>query len=103
MPSLTAPVRAVLNQSRLNVILEEHPAAREEFVREIGIHQAEFFARVSHDLRNPLQTIMGFAELLSMEISGSLNAEQQRYVAFIQRDARLLLTIVDQIADPTAD
>jgi len=59
----------------------------------------ESMARVSHDLRGPLQTILGFAELLSLEMSGPLNAEQRQYVAFIQRDAMHMLDLINRMAD----
>jgi signal transduction histidine kinase len=55
--------------------------------------------RMSHDLRSPLQTIMGFAELLSLEIGGPLTAEQQEYVSCIQKDARHLLSLINQLSD----
>ncbi len=54
---------------------------------------------MSHDLRSPLQTIMGFAELLSLEIGGPLTAEQQEYVSCIQKDARHLLSLINQLSD----
>lgn len=61
--------------------------------------KSEFMSRVSHELRSPLQTIMGFAELLSMEIKGPLNAEQQQYLSYIQRDSRHLLSLINEVVD----
>ena len=63
------------------------------------VRKSEFMARISHELRSPLQTIMGFAELLSMEIKGPLNAEQRQYVSYIQRDSGHLLALINEIVD----
>ncbi len=63
------------------------------------VRKSEFMTRVGHELRSPLQTIMGFAELLSMEIKGPLNADQQQYVSYIQRDSRQLLALINEIVD----
>jgi signal transduction histidine kinase len=63
------------------------------------VRKSEFMARVGHELRSPLQTIMGFAELLSMEIKGPLNAEQRQYVSYIQRDSGHLLALINEIVD----
>jgi signal transduction histidine kinase len=40
--------------------------------------------------------IAGFAELLSTQIKGPLNKEQQQYVSYIQRDSRLLLALLNE-------
>lgn len=54
---------------------------------------------VTHELRSPLQTIMGFAELLLMEIKGPLNEEQKQYLSYIQRDSRHLLGLINEVLD----
>jgi signal transduction histidine kinase len=61
--------------------------------------KSAFMTRIGHELRSPLQTIMGFAELLSMEIKGPLNTEQQQYLAWIQRDSRHLLTLINEVVE----
>lgn len=58
-----------------------------------------FVNAVSHDLRTPLSSIMGFAEFLEDEIGGPLNAPQGEYLAQIQRGARRLEQLVDDLLD----
>ncbi len=43
---------------------------------------------LSHDLRNPMQAILGFAELLRAGTPGPLNAEQVRQLGMIEAAAR---------------
>jgi signal transduction histidine kinase len=43
---------------------------------------------LEHDLRGGLQAIIGYAELLAMEASGSLEPEHLRYLSFIKAGAQ---------------
>jgi signal transduction histidine kinase/ActR/RegA family two-component response regulator len=55
-----------------------------------------FVARVSRELRTPLSTILGFAELLALT---DLSDEQQERASAIVRAARRLETMMDDILD----
>ena len=57
-----------------------------------------FVARVSRELRTPLSTILGFAELLALS---DLDDEQQERASSIVRAARRLETMMDDILDIT--
>lgn len=61
--------------------------------------KSEFLASMSHELRTPLHTIIGFSDLLAEELKGPLNADQNRFVAHIQRDSRHLLELINDILD----
>lgn len=61
--------------------------------------KTEFVASMSHELRTPLHTIIGFTELLSEEIEGSLNDKQKRFVHHIHRDSLHLLELINDILD----
>lgn len=58
--------------------------------------RAAFMARMNHDLRTPLSSILGFGQLLEMS---ELNATQQEYVEHIQTSGQLLLTRIDEVLD----
>jgi PAS domain S-box-containing protein len=58
--------------------------------------KAKFLSMMSHDLRTPLTTIYGNAELLSHE---SLNAEQQEAVGAIREACRTQMTMVNDILE----
>lgn len=58
--------------------------------------KSEFLARVSHELRRPATTIVGFAQLLEM---ANLTARQMDYVHRIIRGGRDLASLIDEVMD----
>ena len=59
----------------------------------------DFLANVSYQLRTPLNTIMGFSEILSNEYFGSLNEKQKEYSQGIEDAGKRLLYLIDDILD----
>ena len=59
----------------------------------------EFVHHVSYELRSPLTTIIGFAELLGAETVGPLNERQREYAGHITRSSGSLLAIINDILD----
>lgn len=58
-----------------------------------------FFASVSHELRTPLNAILGFTGTLLMKLPGPLNPEQEKQLGFVQRGARHLLALINDLLD----
>jgi signal transduction histidine kinase/DNA-binding response OmpR family regulator len=58
--------------------------------------KSEFMATISHEVRTPLNAILGFAEVLAGE---PLTEEQQRYVHVVRTSADNLLALVNDILD----
>lgn len=54
---------------------------------------------LSHDLRGPLNSILGFAELLLEGIEGPLNEVQSADIAAIYQSARNLLHLINSVVD----
>lgn len=71
--------------------------------RETAVEQnrqlSHFIASLNHELRTPLNTIIGFNELLSTKKAGPLNEKQEHYVDYVDRGARLLLSLVNDVLD----
>ena len=61
--------------------------------------KSEFLASISHELRSPLHTIIGFSELLAEQLEGPLNKKQSRFVNHIHRDSLHLLELINDILD----
>ncbi len=61
--------------------------------------KSEFLASMSHELRSPLHTIIGFAELLIEELEGPLNDKQKRFVSNIHQDSHHLLALINDLLD----
>ncbi len=59
----------------------------------------EFLATMSHELRTPLNSILASAELLSEQLTGSLNERQLRSIQHIDGSGRHLLALINDILD----
>ncbi len=63
--------------------------------------QNAFIANISHDLRTPLNSIIGLSEALAGKFFGDLNAKQQDYVEDIKIAGIKLLGMINEILDIT--
>jgi PAS domain S-box-containing protein len=68
-------------------------------VRRESEAKSRFLATMSHEVRTPLNSVLGFAELLQDPRRGSLNDIQQRYVANITASGKHLLSIINDVLD----
>ncbi len=67
--------------------------------RELDRMKEEFFHYVTHDLRNPLSSALGFLDMLLRGGAGELTAEQGSIVTAVKRSATRLLGMVNNILD----
>jgi signal transduction histidine kinase len=72
-------------------------AAQLEAEREANRAKSLFFSTVSHDIRTPLNAIVGFSELLSQGVEDG--AERARCLASIRSSAKVLARLVDDVLD----
>src|SRR5580698_1931262 len=61
--------------------------------------KSEFVANVSYQLRTPLNTIMGFAEILTNQYFGTLNDKQSEYTRTIMDASKKLLLLINDVLD----
>lgn len=61
--------------------------------------KSEFITNVSYELRTPLNTIIGFTEILANQYFGALNDRQTEYARGILEASRQLLGLIDAILD----
>lgn len=59
----------------------------------------DFLANMSYQLRNPLNSLLGFSELLEQQYFGELNDTQLDYTKNISTSGRDLLKLIDEILD----
>jgi signal transduction histidine kinase len=69
-------------------------AEQNEQLREADRLKDEFVALISHDLRTPLTSIMGYLELT---LDGDLSQDQRGYLEIVDRNAGRLLRLVNDL------
>ena len=82
----------------LNRIAEELKYSNER-LNEVDRSKSLFIASASHELRSPLNAIIGFSSILLRSISGSLNEKQEAQTSSILRSGKYLLTLINNIMD----
>jgi signal transduction histidine kinase len=73
-----------------------------ERVRAADRDRAAFLAAVSHELRSPLNAILGFADILMTEVDGPLSTEAREEVEQIRGSGKHLLDLINDILEFSA-
>ena len=87
----------VTDSSRIEVALRERATALEEADRV----KTDFVANMSYELRTPLTSIGGFAEMLAAGYAGKLAPSAADYVAAILESVDRLAKLIDDVLDLT--
>jgi signal transduction histidine kinase len=61
--------------------------------------KSEFLTNMSHELRSPLNGIMGYTGMLLMKLPGPLTADQDMQLRVVQGSARHLLSLINDLLD----
>jgi signal transduction histidine kinase len=68
-------------------------------LKELDRLKSNFIATISHELRTPLTSIIGYSEMMSEGIAGSLTDEQLEFVNTIRDKGEQLLTLIMSLLD----
>ncbi len=76
----------------------EAQAEREALVRAEASHaiKSEFLSRMSHNMRTPLNAVLGFSQLLGLSTDPGLNDSHKQKLDIIHKAGKQLLSLVDQ-------
>jgi signal transduction histidine kinase len=91
-----------------NALVDRFAAAQSSYqndlerVRAADRDRAAFLATVSHELRSPLNAILGFADLLVAEVDGPLTPEAREEVEQIRGSGKHLLDLINDILELSA-
>jgi len=82
--------------------LAEHLTALDrgnELVRETDRQRRDLLAQLSHEVRTPLTSILGFSELLEAAATPRLTGRELRYLANVRESGNHLLRLVNNLLD----
>jgi len=79
--------------------VEQALIERNKALEEADKLKSEFLANVSYELRTPLNTIIGFAEILNNGYFGPVNERQGEYCSGILEASQRLLALINDILD----
>ena len=79
--------------------LDQQIRLQYEELKELDRLKGAFVNSVTHELRTPLTSIMGYAEFLEDEIGGPLTAQQHQFVTELQRGAKRLEGLLNDLLD----
>lgn len=85
----------ISDRSRVERALRERAEALEQADR----LKSEFVANISYELRTPLNTIIGFSEVLNSDMFGTLNERQSGYIGDILEASGSLLELINDLLD----
>ncbi|MBI5506540.1 MAG: hypothetical protein HY899_17245 [Deltaproteobacteria bacterium] len=89
--------RAQIEISGINSALEQRVRERTAELEEAITDLSAFAYSVSHDLRQPLRTVCGFAQLLEQDAGGELDVTGREFVARIRTAALRMDRIIDEL------
>ena len=85
----------ITDSSRVEEALRE----RAEAFQEADRLKTEFISKVSYEMRTPLNTVIGFADMLSQNLFGDLNPRQSEYATGILNTSQTLVSLLEDILD----
>ena len=78
------------------VAFEEALSAAKEEADRANAAKSEFMSRMSHELRTPLNSVLGFAQILQMELESK---EDLELVDHVFKSGQHLLTLINEVLD----
>lgn len=85
-------VRDISKSQRYRLQLEEAQAFTESLMK----RREQFMATITHDLRSPLNTVIGYSELIK---KSGLNDKQDRYLSHVKKSSEYILHLVNDLLD----
>jgi signal transduction histidine kinase len=93
----TSALAIQLNERLVISSIQQQELAEE--AREANRAKSQFLAMFSHEIRTPLNAIVGYSDLLELEVAGPMTTRQRDFVDRIKLSSRHLISIIDDILD----
>jgi signal transduction histidine kinase len=86
------------SRDALEVQIEEARAARAE-AETANRAKSDFLATVSHEIRTPINAIIGYTDLLLLGVPEPISSTQRRQMEKIQASGQYLIRLIDEVLD----
>ncbi len=88
-------------QEATSALVHQNERLRRQAIEleQASVAKSQFLANVSHDVRTPLNAILGYTSLLLRGVSGPIDPTQRESLARVDANARHLLTLINEILD----
>ncbi|HSU14691.1 PAS domain-containing sensor histidine kinase [Longimicrobium sp.] len=88
----------VQDLSRLRAVEEQLRQALRA-AESANVEKSRFLATMSHEIRTPINAILGYADLLDLEVQGPMTEGQRQYLERVRASGRHLLALVEDVLD----
>lgn len=88
-----------------NNLVERFARAEQSYIQDLGLastlerDKSAFLAALSHELKTPLNVILGFTDVLLSEVEGPLSADAQENLETVRRSGMHLKALIKDILD----
>jgi signal transduction histidine kinase len=86
-----------LNEQLVVSNIQQQELAEE--AREANRAKSQFLATFSHEIRTPINAIVGYTDLLDLEVAGAMTTRQREFLVRIKSSSGHLISIIDDILD----
>lgn len=90
------------NVSKLNnelVNLQRQLFKKNTELEKLNEQKNQFLGMAAHDLRNPLNIILGYSDFLLTDYSEHLNADMNKFISSIHSSAQYMLGLIEDLLD----
>ena len=101
-PEALALAKSIATQTSIHLEalrLTEELQQRAEELQELDRLKSGFLANMSHELRTPLNSILGFSDVMLMELDGPLTPNMNDDLQLIQKNGQHLLHLINDVLD----
>lgn len=91
-----------LEKIKLTELLEEKNkqiAESENELRQLNATKNKFFSIIAHDLKNPIHTVMGYSELLSLDYDRFSEPERRKFAGDINKSTNNIFRLLENLLE----
>jgi two-component system sensor histidine kinase/response regulator len=92
-------IKQNIELKELNTNLERKVELRTQELRELNATKDKFFSIIAHDLKNPFNTLLGFAELIITNIHKYDKKQIVEFVGIIYKTAKNAYSLLENLLD----